>query len=73
LIKGTSTSRLGLLGQLDFQTLERLREITPPSVQPWRRFSAMSEFLSGYEASGWNGLAAPKSTSAEIIDKLNKE
>jgi tripartite-type tricarboxylate transporter receptor subunit TctC len=27
----------------------------------------------GYEASSWHGIAAPRSTPAEIIDKLNKE
>ncbi len=34
---------------------------------------ALSEFLPGYEASGWYGVAAPKETPAEIIDRLNKE
>ena len=34
---------------------------------------AMSEFIPGYEASGFYGLAAPKSTPAEIVDKLNNE
>jgi tripartite-type tricarboxylate transporter receptor subunit TctC len=33
----------------------------------------LSDFLSGYEASLWFGVAAPKNTPAEIIDKLNKE
>ena len=27
--------------------------------------------MTGYEASGWNGLCAPKNTPAEIVDKLN--
>src|SRR5262249_14256121 len=27
----------------------------------------------GYEASAWYGLAAPRNTPVEIIDKLNKE
>jgi tripartite-type tricarboxylate transporter receptor subunit TctC len=27
----------------------------------------------GFEASNWYGLVAPKDTSAEIIEKLNKE
>ena len=31
------------------------------------------EFVPGYEAIGWYGVGAPKSTPAEIIDKLNKE
>jgi tripartite-type tricarboxylate transporter receptor subunit TctC len=33
----------------------------------------VGEFVSGYEASGWEGIGAPKSTPVEIIDKLNKE
>ena len=33
----------------------------------------MGEFLPGYEASGWQGIGAPKNTPAEIIDRLNKE
>jgi tripartite-type tricarboxylate transporter receptor subunit TctC len=33
----------------------------------------MSEFIPGYEASGFYGLAAPKNTPAEIVDKLNNE
>ena len=33
---------------------------------------AMGEFLPGYEASGWIGVCAPKNTSIEIIEKLNK-
>jgi tripartite-type tricarboxylate transporter receptor subunit TctC len=34
---------------------------------------AMAEFLPGYEASGWYGIAAPQATPAEIVEKLNKE
>jgi tripartite-type tricarboxylate transporter receptor subunit TctC len=34
---------------------------------------AMEEFLPGYEASGWYGIAAPKSTPAEIVENLNQE
>ena len=33
----------------------------------------VGEFLPGYEASVWFGVGAPKATSAEIVDKLNKE
>ena len=33
---------------------------------------AMDEFVHGYEASGWNGICAPKNTPIEIIEKLNK-
>jgi tripartite-type tricarboxylate transporter receptor subunit TctC len=27
----------------------------------------------GYEASGWFGMGAPKSTSSEVVDQLNKQ
>ena len=33
----------------------------------------MADFIPGYEATGWYGVGAPKSTPAEIIDKLNRE
>jgi tripartite-type tricarboxylate transporter receptor subunit TctC len=33
----------------------------------------VAEFVSGYEASAWYGIGAPKGTPAEIVDKLNKE
>ena len=33
----------------------------------------VGEFVPGYEASGWQGIGAPRNTPAEIIDKLNKE
>jgi tripartite-type tricarboxylate transporter receptor subunit TctC len=32
----------------------------------------VAEFVPGYEASFWTGIAAPKGTSTEIVDKLNK-
>jgi tripartite-type tricarboxylate transporter receptor subunit TctC len=34
---------------------------------------AMEEFLPGYEASGWYGIAAPKDTPREIVERLNQE
>jgi tripartite-type tricarboxylate transporter receptor subunit TctC len=34
---------------------------------------AVAEFVPGYEASAWYGIGAPKGTSAEVIDRLNKE
>jgi tripartite-type tricarboxylate transporter receptor subunit TctC len=33
----------------------------------------VSEFIPGFEAANWFGVAAPKNTPLEIIDKLNKE
>jgi tripartite-type tricarboxylate transporter receptor subunit TctC len=34
---------------------------------------AVAEFVPGYEASGTQGLGAPRNTPAEIIDLLNRE
>jgi tripartite-type tricarboxylate transporter receptor subunit TctC len=34
---------------------------------------AVGEFLTGYEASGWYGIGAPKNTPTEIVEKLNKD
>jgi tripartite-type tricarboxylate transporter receptor subunit TctC len=33
----------------------------------------VGDFVSGYEASGWNGVGAPRNTPAEIIGLLNRE
>jgi len=33
----------------------------------------IGEFLPGYDATGWNGIGAPKGTPSAIIEKLNKE
>jgi tripartite-type tricarboxylate transporter receptor subunit TctC len=33
----------------------------------------VAEFLPGYEASGWNGVGAPKNTPVEIVERLNQE
>ena len=33
----------------------------------------MGDFVPGYETSAWQGIGAPKNTSAEIVEKLNKE
>jgi tripartite-type tricarboxylate transporter receptor subunit TctC len=34
---------------------------------------AVAEFVRGYEASNWWGIAAPRKTPAAIVDKLNRE
>ena len=33
----------------------------------------IGDFVPGYEATGWVGIGAPKSTPAEIVEKLNAE
>ncbi len=34
---------------------------------------AMADFVPGYEAGSWFGIGAPKGTSSEVIERLNKE
>jgi tripartite-type tricarboxylate transporter receptor subunit TctC len=55
----------GKLRPLAVTTSERMNVL--PNVP------AMTEFLPGYEAFGWIGLAAPKGTPQAIIDTLNKQ
>jgi tripartite-type tricarboxylate transporter receptor subunit TctC len=33
----------------------------------------VSDFVPGYEGTGWQGIVAPKNTPTEIVDKLNEE
>jgi len=35
--------------------------------------STIGDFVTGYEASTWNGVCAPKNTPADIVDRLNRE
>src|SRR5262245_6014154 len=57
--------RAGKLRALAVTTAER-SEILP-------EVPTVSEFLPGFEASNWFGVAAPRNTPPEIIDKLNKD
>src|SRR5207248_4722381 len=57
--------RGGKLRALAVTTATRLRLLPQtPTV---------AEFVPGYEASGWQGMTAPKATPTEIIDRLNHE
>src|SRR5258706_5604099 len=51
-----------------------------PTVYPYRQFAEVGGLLSygndlrdNYRRAAWFGIAAPKSTSSEIVDKLNKQ
>ena len=56
--------RTGKLRALAVTTATRL-DVLP-------NIPALAEFLPGYEASSWQGLAAPQSTPGEIVETLNK-
>src|SRR5262249_23291600 len=53
--------------------------LRPLAVTRARRSEALpdvptvADFVPGYEASSWFGVAAPKATPAAIVDSLNKE
>ncbi len=44
---------------------------TPSDALP--SIPTVAQFVPGYEANIWHGIAAPKNTPAEIVDKLNDE
>jgi tripartite-type tricarboxylate transporter receptor subunit TctC len=53
--------------------LRALAVTTASRAQVLPDLPTVGDFLPGYEASQWYGIGAPKSTPAEIVDKLNKE
>jgi tripartite-type tricarboxylate transporter receptor subunit TctC len=57
--------RAGRLRALAVTTATRLEAL--PDI------STVGDFVPGYEASGVNGIGAPKNTPTEIVDRLNKE
>jgi tripartite-type tricarboxylate transporter receptor subunit TctC len=62
-------------------TIEQIRagKLRPLAVTTATRWEGLpdlptvGEFLSGYEASAWSCIGAPRNTPAKIIDTLNKE
>src|SRR5262249_34945178 len=61
-IEHIKTGRLRALAVTTATRSDALRDIPP-----------VGEFVLGYEASQWYGVGTPKATSAEIVEKLNKE
>ena len=54
----------------------KLRAIAVTSIAPSDALPgipAIAQFVPGYEANIWHGIAAPKDTPSEIVDKLNHE
>ena len=62
-------------------TIEHIKagQVRPLAVATTTRWEGLpeiptvGEFLPGYDVTAWNGIAAPKNTPAEVIDKLNRE
>jgi tripartite-type tricarboxylate transporter receptor subunit TctC len=53
--------------------LRALAVTTAARAEMLPELPAVGDFVPGYEASQWYGIAAPANTSAEIVSKLNKE
>jgi tripartite-type tricarboxylate transporter receptor subunit TctC len=54
----------------------KLRALAVTTSTRWEalpNLPTISEFLPGYETSTWFGVGAPRNTSPEIVEKLNKE
>ena len=51
--------------------LRALGVTSPARLEVLPDVPAIAEFVPGYEAAGWNGIGAPKATSAALIEKLN--
>jgi len=53
---------------------DKLRPLAVTTASRWEglpEVPSVSEFIPGYDASSWHGVGLPKTTPAEIIDKLN--
>jgi len=86
--RGDGPAMVDLIGgqvQVGFATMTasiayiRADKLRPLAVTTLKRSDALpnvptvSEFVPGFEASSWFGIAAPKDTPTDIIDKLNRE
>jgi tripartite-type tricarboxylate transporter receptor subunit TctC len=61
------------LGYIRSGRLRALAVTTAAPLEILPGVPAMSEFLPGFEAVGWYGVAAPKNTPAEVVALLNKK
>jgi tripartite-type tricarboxylate transporter receptor subunit TctC len=52
-------------------TLSALAVTTATRAEVLPDVPSVAEFVPGYEASGWNGICAPKGTPREIVERLN--
>ena len=65
-----------IVQSLEYIRTGKLRALAMTGAKPAEALQGipiMAEYLPGYEASGWQGIGAPRNTPAEIIDVLNKE
>jgi tripartite-type tricarboxylate transporter receptor subunit TctC len=63
-------------GTTDYIATGKLRALAVTSAaraEVLPQLPTIADFVPGYEASQWYGIAAPKNTPAEIVGKLNRE
>jgi tripartite-type tricarboxylate transporter receptor subunit TctC len=63
-------------GTTDYIATGRLRALavtTAARTEMLPDLPTVGDFVPGYQASQWYGLAAPKATPADIVERLNKE
>jgi tripartite-type tricarboxylate transporter receptor subunit TctC len=61
------------IGHIKAGNLRALAVTSATRLEVLPAIPTVSEFVPGYEASGWGGLGVPKNTPPEMVDKLNKE
>jgi tripartite-type tricarboxylate transporter receptor subunit TctC len=61
------------IGQIRAGKLRALAVTTAQRAEALPDVPTVAEFVPGYEASGWNGMLAPRNTPGEIVATLNKE
>jgi tripartite-type tricarboxylate transporter receptor subunit TctC len=62
-----------VIGDIRARKLRALAVTSAKRQQVLPDIPAAAEFMPGYEPIGWYGIGAPKSTSADVIEKLNNE
>jgi tripartite-type tricarboxylate transporter receptor subunit TctC len=65
LVSSIGHIRAGKLRPLAVTTATRL-EVLPD-------IPTLGDFVPGFEASGWQGIAAPRNTPSEIVERFNRE
>ena len=65
-----------LISSMEHIRAGELRALAVTSATRSERLSELptiGEFVPGYEATGWQGIGAPRNTPAEVLDKLHTE
>jgi tripartite-type tricarboxylate transporter receptor subunit TctC len=63
----------GSIEQIRADKLRALAVTTEKRLEVLPDIPVLTDFVPGYEASAWQGIGVPKTTPADIVDKLNKE